>query len=128
MLVCPNNFSELYQIKHTSSQGLGVSSGRILDTCLNFYYCCSTKNTQKTLKKSKICFFLPYPLFYDHQDHEIWHDLIYMKCTSLIPKFQEGMLTQKARKTFHSCKNGSQNLGPSSAPIKILSVKRPINM
>ena len=28
--------------------------------------------------------------------------LIHMKCTNLIPKFQEGTITQKARKTFQS--------------------------
>ena len=28
--------------------------------------------------------------------------LIHMKCTNIIPKFQEGTITQKARKTFQS--------------------------
>ena len=73
--VRPNDLRQLYQIWHTSSQGSGASSCKILDTWLNFKYRFFPKNAQKMLKKSKIWFFLPYKLFYDHQDHEIWHEL-----------------------------------------------------
>ena len=59
-------------------------------------------------KSLKLRFFQLY-LFYDLQDHEIWHELIDMKSINLIIKFWEGALTQKARKTFEKFKNGSQN-------------------
>ena len=72
--VRPNDLRQLYQIWHTTSQGSGASSCKILDTWLNFNYHFFTKNTQKTPKKSKIWFFWPYRVFYDHQDHEIWHE------------------------------------------------------
>ena len=72
--VRPNDLRQLYQIWHTTSQGSGASSCKILDTWLHFNCRFFTKNTQKTPKKSKIWFFWPYRVFYDHQDHEIWHE------------------------------------------------------
>ena len=47
----PNNLRQLYQIWHTSSQGSGASSCKILDTWLNFNYHFLTKNAQKNAKK-----------------------------------------------------------------------------
>ena len=49
----PNDLRQLYQIWHTSSQGLGASSCKILDTCWNFNYPFFTKNAQKMPQKSQ---------------------------------------------------------------------------
>ena len=56
---------------------------------------------------SKMCNFGFFDIFqYEFKDRlanfSKMNLLIHMKCTNLIPKFQEGTITQKARKTFQS--------------------------
>ena len=70
----PNGFSQLHQILHASSQDLGTSSCKILNTCVASKCRFSAKNAQKRLKTPQIWIFWAYMLFLYLQDLEIWHD------------------------------------------------------
>ena len=86
--VSPNDFSELYQIWHTSSQGSGASSCKILDTCVNVNYCFFAKNPKKSPKNPKFGFF-------GHICHSMTIRIMKFRMKKLVPHMNPHIKFQK---------------------------------